>query len=351
MLKTLKLSALTFATRSGLSAAVAHSRWRQQRLLILCYHGVSLLDEHVWNPDLYMEPRTLRRRFNTLRQRGCAVLPLDEAIDRLEAHDLPPRAVTLTFDDGSHDFYACALPLLMEFQFPATVYFSTYYAKFNRPVFDVMCGYLLWKADGRVLDYAEVFDTAVRLDEAGRQLAERRLKTHAKNMSGPEKDALLSTLAQRLGLDYEELCARRILHLMTMDEAKDCAAAGIDIELHTHRHRSPANARFFRREIDDNRQCVEPIRKAPARHFCYPSGYQRPEFPVWLEQAGIRTATTCQPGMAGPRSHLLRLPRLVDTSHLTATEFDAWVTGVASFLPQRRTVVETGVWPDEVAHS
>ncbi|HEY7789186.1 MAG TPA: polysaccharide deacetylase family protein [Vicinamibacterales bacterium] len=351
MLKTLKLSALEVAARSGLSAAVRDSRWRQRRLLILCYHGLSLSDEHVWDPELYMEPHLLRRRFETLRRQQCAVLPLDEAVERLAHDDLPPRAVTITFDDGSYDFYKCGLPMLQEFGFPATVYLSTYYATFNRPVFDSMSRYLLWKANGRVLDYPRVLRKVVRLDQSGQREADLAIKEHARNMSGREKDELLAELAACLHIDYEALCSRRVLHLMTMHEAAECAAAGIDIELHTHRHRSPANLQFFNREIEDNRRLIEPIRQAPARHFCYPSGFERPEFPDWLERAGIQSATTCQLGMATRRSHPLRLPRLVDGSLLTTTEFDAWVSGVASFLPRRRLLVQTGVWPDEATQS
>jgi hypothetical protein len=32
---------------AGIFELVADSRWRQQRLLILCYHGTSLADEHL----------------------------------------------------------------------------------------------------------------------------------------------------------------------------------------------------------------------------------------------------------------------------------------------------------------
>ena len=48
----------------------ADSEWRRRRLLILCYHGVSLQDEHEWNPELFVTPAFLRRRFEILRDRG-----------------------------------------------------------------------------------------------------------------------------------------------------------------------------------------------------------------------------------------------------------------------------------------
>jgi hypothetical protein len=48
MLRLLKDSALEIARGLGVFEMVASSRWRQQRLIILCYHGFSLRDEHEW---------------------------------------------------------------------------------------------------------------------------------------------------------------------------------------------------------------------------------------------------------------------------------------------------------------
>src|SRR5437667_12551951 len=90
----------------------AESEWRRRRLLILCYHGVALQDEHEWDPGLFMTPAFLRRRFEILRDRRYMVLPLGEAVRNLRRGTLPPRSVVLTFDDGFHNFYPAAVPML-----------------------------------------------------------------------------------------------------------------------------------------------------------------------------------------------------------------------------------------------
>jgi hypothetical protein len=111
-ISALKTALFACANAAGVSGRFANTAWRCRRLLILCYHGVSLGDEHEWNPTLYISPRTLTRRFGALRRLGCAVLSLPEAIDRLYEKSLPKRAVVLTFDDGYYDFKAKALPLI-----------------------------------------------------------------------------------------------------------------------------------------------------------------------------------------------------------------------------------------------
>ena len=135
----------------GVSAFVAQSRWRNRRLLILCYHGVSLEDEHEWSPGLYVSPVHFENRLRVLK-RSANVLPLDEGLKRLAEGSLPDRSVALTFDDGFHDFYARALPLLTKYGIPATVHLTTYYSDFRRPVFELICSYMLWKRRHMILE-------------------------------------------------------------------------------------------------------------------------------------------------------------------------------------------------------
>ena len=53
--------------------------------------------------------------------------------------------MVITFDDGTYDFYKQAWPLLQRYNFPATVYQTTYYSDRQMPIFNLMCSYMLWK--------------------------------------------------------------------------------------------------------------------------------------------------------------------------------------------------------------
>src|ERR1022692_2621195 len=171
MLKQAKMGVLRLAGATGASGLLSGSAWRRHRLLILCYHGVSMYDEHEW-ADLYISPETLRRRMELVARARCPVIPLSEAadrprchaiplsgaVDRLQKGTLPDRAVALTFDDGLHDFFSVAFPIVEWFGYPVTLYLTTYYVEFNRPVFDPMCSYLLWKGRHKQkLEWPEVF--------------------------------------------------------------------------------------------------------------------------------------------------------------------------------------------------
>jgi peptidoglycan/xylan/chitin deacetylase (PgdA/CDA1 family) len=335
----LKRLAVEFARRSGCCRLLLDSGWRRQRLLILCYHGTSIDDEHEWDPQLYLSQDHLRRRLELIRQARCHVLPLAEAVQRLYAGDLPPRAVAVTYDDGAYDFYARAYPLLKAFDIPATVYLTTYYVTHPGPVFDTMSSYLLWKARTHgPLTWPEIGVEAVALDAAsGREEARRRIFAYVESngLDGAEKAQLLGRLAAQLNIDYSQILDRRLLQLMTIDEASEMARAGIDMQLHTHRHGVSLDKKVFAREIRDNREIVEPLRGNPAVHFCYPSGAYRAEFVDWLREWRFESATTCDPGLVTRKTEPLQMPRLVDTSGKSEAEFVAWLSGAAALLPGR----------------
>jgi len=338
-----KRRVLGASSRLGLLSNVRDSAWRQRRLLILCYHSISIDDEHEWSGAYSMSPAMLESRFRMLRDGGYNVLPLTEAVQRLYEGTLPPRSVVLTFDDGMFDFHARAWPLLQEFGFPATVYLTTYYSDYDQPIFGLLCSYLLWRARTRMPqpDVTPLFGTPMPWqlsDGPGRARAKRDILAHAdrEQMTAQERTAWAERLADLLGVDYEAIRAKRMLTVMTRDEAAEIAREGIDIELHTHRHRTPNDRALFLREISDNRERIERIRDGVARHFCYPSGVYRPEFLPWLREAGVNTATTCDPGLASPRSDPLLLPRLVDTSFLSPLDVEGWMTGMSGFFMPRK---------------
>lgn len=348
MLKTLKQAALHSLKSTGISTLVRDSSWRRQRLLILAYHGISLSDEHIWNGSLFLAADTLRSRLELLKKSNCAVLPLGEGIERLYANDLPDRAVALTFDDGTSDFSRRAFPLLREFGLPVTLYLTTYYTDDQRPVFDLMCSYLLWLGRSETLNLKKLTgqDRGTELcsnDAREDALCQIHVFAHEQRLSADEKEEFAAKLAAQLKVDYEALLAQRVMHNLSPAEVKQLASDGADIQLHTHRHRTPQDRQLFLREIEDNRRRIVEMTGRPTSHFCYPSGVYDPAFLPWLQEAGVISATTCETGFAARNSNPLLLPRFLDNQSLSDIEFESWLKGVSLARPRRRAVVAAPV--------
>lgn len=336
-LKTSLLHVLDFA---GLNAPIMSSSWRARRLVIVCWHGISNDDEHHWDPALFMPPRALRMRLELLRAMKCNVLPLGEGLARVREGTLPPRAVCLTVDDGDSSFYLRAWPMLREYQLPATLYWTTYYSTHPYAVFDPMLSYLLWKGRRNTLVLRE---PALRCDLRDPQERRRAFTTlyelaRAEAWSAERKEAFLAELAGSLAADYARIKSRRVLHLITPEEARAMVAEGLDLQLHTHRHRVPREPERFAAELAENSRVLrEAGAKAPS-HFCYPSGSYLPQFGQWLRASGIESATTCQFGLVERGSDAYFLPRLMDGGAISAAEFCGGLSGIAALLSRKRRV-------------
>ena len=76
--------------------SVASRLRRSNSLVVLCYHGISLRDEHEWEGGLYMPQDRFRSALEWLKDWNANVLPLGEALRRLRAGSLPERSVVLT---------------------------------------------------------------------------------------------------------------------------------------------------------------------------------------------------------------------------------------------------------------
>jgi peptidoglycan/xylan/chitin deacetylase (PgdA/CDA1 family) len=324
----------------GLFALFPRLSWRNQRLLILGYHGVSRLDEHQWEPSLYQSPATFESRLREIVEGGYQVLPLAEAITRLYQGSLPARSVALTFDDGYADFAEVAYPLLQRYRFPVTVYATTYYSEAGGPVFNPFGRYLLWKSGRDQVDAGPLLGRPERWNLStleGRAAAFRSLYYWAKDRGfcPRQKDELLDQLGRLLGVEPEPLRARRMFHLMRPQEIAELSRAGVDFQMHTHRHRTPRDRILFLREIADNRAVIEPLRQGPAEHLAYPSGIHSAAFLPWLIEAGVRTATTTVPDLASQASQPLLLPRMLDSDAIASVEFRAWLCGIRCCFPTR----------------
>jgi len=142
------------------------------------------------------------------------------------------------------DFASRAAPVLKEFDAPATLYLTTYYCKNRLPVFDTALAYLLWRGRGSGADlrYDLDADTPVRVTEShDRAFAWETIQKTARRreLDGKGKNELLGALARWLGIDLDTFLASGLLQLMTPEQVLGLPRDLIDIELHTHRHRTP----------------------------------------------------------------------------------------------------------------
>ncbi len=316
-------------------------RFTRRGLRILAYHGFALGDEIDFQPPLFIDTSVFRERMKYLVRKGYPVLSLDDAVERLQAGTLPECATTLTFDDGFHSIWKKAVPVLNELKLPGTIYVTTYYCLKGNPIFRLVIQYMFWKTTTTELDL-----NGLGLHETGKvhfpdtrsadEIVWRIIRYAETQMKEDQRVHLCEEVGKRLGVDYSDIVKKRYFTLMTKDEIREAGRVGVDIQLHTHRHVLPIEAELVAREIENNRELLEPLVGRRLHHFCYPSGIYHKDHLEPLSAAEVKSGTTCNAGLNYTDTPPLTLNRFLDGSNVSWIEFEAEMSGFTDLLRKAR---------------
>ncbi|HEB98310.1 MAG TPA: polysaccharide deacetylase family protein [Thiotrichales bacterium] len=110
---------------AGAGLSWRHAWWRrgvdERWPRILMYHRIAEAAPGAPFRGLCVSPRRFEAQLRWLQAQGWQGFTVSELVRRA-GHDLPPRALAITFDDGYADNFTEALPLLQRYGFPATLY-------------------------------------------------------------------------------------------------------------------------------------------------------------------------------------------------------------------------------------
>lgn len=305
-------------------------------LRILCYHGGAVEDEHHFSPGTFMSHETFSRRMALLQRQKYPVLTLDDAIARLDQGSLPSGSTVITIDDGWYGTYSIMRPVLKAAKFPATLYVSTYYVEKQTQVFNMFVRYLLWRYPEKEIDLSRLGIASHGNRADGASLTEAKIDRifsfAEEKLDYAGRQALAERLAEEFGYDLDSMQHKHMFRFVDVDEIRTLASDGIDIQLHTHRHRMLTGSRKeVENEISENATFLEQILDKQFNHFCYPSGNYGDAY-KWLGDLGIRTATTALKGFNYPDTPRLLLRRIVDSDVLTEIEFEAELCGFVELM-------------------
>jgi peptidoglycan/xylan/chitin deacetylase (PgdA/CDA1 family) len=295
-------------------------------LRIICYHGFALADEYKYRSKLFIRGDWFRRRIEYLQREGYPLLQLSEAIEALGMGRLPPCATVITMDDGWQGVHSMGLPIIKELRIPVTVYVTTYYVENPMPVYPVTLSYLFWRTKVRRVELPRGLGTFELDSQAAK--AEELAQEFGDILTAAERLEFLKEMADALDVSFNEIERQQLFRVMDEQQLRCLAEAGVDIQLHSHRHQWPLHDReMVESEIAENRRFLERAVSHPLEHFCYPSGVYGLHQGEWLAALGIKSATTLEPGLNYPDTPRFALRRLVDGGPVSDIEFAAEMTG------------------------
>ncbi len=284
---------------------------------IICYHGAWLEQDGYPGDSMFISPGTFERRLEMLQRLGYQVISLADAVAGLKREKpLPANAVVITIDDGWVSTARAMVPALVRHGLPATLYCDTAHMLEGKPIAHYMALHF-WR----------------RAREEQRTPATRAVLLRAVDRASTPDRRLEAAheLARVLGVDLAPYIASGAFHYMSKDELREVAAAGIDIQLHTHNHTlRDFSAAAIMEEIKANRRALTEVLgpgRSELNHFCYPSGLCNEGAARLLEGMGIASATTLEVGLAIPGGDIQLLPRLIDGEQLSDLRFEAELAG------------------------
>ena len=237
-----------------------------------------------------------------MKKDGYKVISHDEALVNLSHNNSRLKEIAITIDDGFYSVLKYAVPELGKFSFPATLYITTYYVvKHSSPVYRLALQYMFWKTDVPNLDIDILLSdfkgaTLIGFQSINETLCDKLMDFGEQNLSEQERVSLLKKLGEMLLVPLSGLLASRAVSLLNPDEISCLASYGIDVQLHTHRHRFPHLNTDLSEEIIANRDYLGSMTSTPLIHFCYPSGEWRQDQWHVLTENKVLSATTCEPG-------------------------------------------------------
>jgi len=263
-------------------------------------------------------------------------MALGTALEALYQGRLPAGATVITMDDAWRGVHSEALPVIKELRVPVTLYVPTYYIEHPMPVFPVTLSYLFWRTELPIVRLPRGLGTW-RIDTEA-AAAESSAQQFGGALPPAGRLEFLKEMASALAVSFDEIEAKQLFQMTDERELRELAAAGVDLQLHSHHHEWPLHERQkVEWEIVKNRACLTRVASHVLEHFCYPSGVHAPHQGEWLAALGVTSATTIEPGLNYPDTPPFMLRRMVDGHPVSDIEFEAEITGFMEIVRAFRT--------------
>jgi peptidoglycan/xylan/chitin deacetylase (PgdA/CDA1 family) len=235
------------------------------RLSVLIFHRVLPAPDPLFPDEIHAG------RFDELCSWLSAwfnVLPLDQAVQRLQAGTLPARAACITFDDGYADNHHVARPILQRHGLTATFFIATGFLDGGRMWNDTIIE-TVRACQAAVLDVSALGLGSHSLGTvAAQQAAIAALIGHIKYRPVAERINLTEDIGRLANVQLPQNL------MMTSAEVKAMRQAGMQIGAHTVSH--PILARLTddqaRQEIGDSKRFLEQLLGERISVFAYPNG-------------------------------------------------------------------------------
>lgn len=293
-------------------------------LTILLYHGVTdVASEGIEN---YSSKHIKRSEFisqMSFIKDNCSVLTMDEVVlHHVHKKPFSRNAVAVTFDDGFKNNFSVAMPILNDFNIPATFYICSGIIGTNR---------MFWvdaledcinrcKKDRIIIKLDKKTETFILKGNNYRIGALERIKNFCKRVRNSEKNRIVTAVSKITGIEPTIKFSKNY-QKMDWDDVKYLSQNKLfTIGSHSLRHDvlSKLSKKIIKKEILDSITEIEKRLNYEVRHYSYPEGQAgdyNHEIINWLKECGIVCCPSARDGVNNLGTDLFHLKRIMVGFH------------------------------------
>lgn len=287
-------------------SAMAASAMRRARHHVLIFHRV-MEEPDPMNPE---EPTAAWfARLMKMLTANFEMISLSEALRRERTGTLNGRTASVTFDDGYADNFTVALPILEEFQVPATFFVASGFIGGGRMWNDSIIETFRRLEPGVCEVELEGRNTFELTDWESRRKAAATTILAWKHLAPVERQARVDGFAGRVsGLPGDLMMSKQQLRQLA---DSPCASIGGHTRNHPILAAIPDTEAIS--EIEGGKRDLEAWLQTEVQHFAYPNGrfgrdYQDRHAQL-VKQAGFSAAVATDWGTLGADSDRYAIPR------------------------------------------
>lgn len=278
--------------------------------IILMYHRV-LPEKTSYSMSLALfrqQMKILKNNFN--------IVPLKELINNANGKN-KKNSIAITFDDGYQDFYSYVLPVLKEFEIPATLFVTTGFVNGDFWLWPDKLRYLLENTEKDEL-FIKQFDSNLKLDQ-GWEEAWHVISNYCVNKTKEDRDIIIQDLQDLLEIKLPIEVPEKFKGV-TWSQIKEIADVGMEIGSHTVSHEILSHLPLTSvvKELVDSKKILDIKLNKKVKGFCYPNGLQEDinsEVKKKIKQAGYDYAVAAYPSRK-PLGDLMEINRYPASSNM-----------------------------------
>ena len=243
-------------------------------LTVLNYHRIADPQEDAFDtfrPNISATPENFARQMDYMRQNFNIISGADLIAWLRGEEELPPHAAMITFDDGYHDNWANAYPILKARDLPAIIFLTTNHIEKNTPFYWDTLAYIFRNTEKDRADLPLIGERKWQTDQDAEKIMLAWAEA-AKLLPEIEKEEALLSIQETLDVNIPEN-AFQGLHLR-WDQVREMAKNGIEMGSHTMSH--PILTRIpikqVMAELVESKKRIESEIRMPVSSFAYPNG-------------------------------------------------------------------------------